>query len=147
MGGAFLLDCAPHEPITKNSTYWHCCIVCFSMHGKVFIWHTVTMYLYTRINIQCTFNRWTSPYSLGWLALWCLAPLSTDFPKLAEKLSVIRTDRQENLVRPKYILPVRKKNPKKFTVTCIMFSLAFLRVIYPSISNWAPDFTSGFYRG
>jgi len=32
--------------------------------------------IYTRINIQCTFNRWTSPYSLGWLALWCLAPLS-----------------------------------------------------------------------
>jgi len=50
----------------------------------------------------------------------------TDFPKLAEKLSVIRTDRHENLVRPKNILPVRKKSPKKFTVTCIMFSLAFL---------------------
>ena len=50
----------------------------------------------------------------------------SDFPKLAEKLSVIRTDRHENLVRPKNILPVRKKSPKKFTVTCIMFSLAFL---------------------
>ena len=50
----------------------------------------------------------------------------TDFPKLAEKLSVIWTDRHENLVRPKNILPVRKKSPKKFTVTCIMFSLAFL---------------------
>jgi hypothetical protein len=50
----------------------------------------------------------------------------TDFPKLAEKLSVIRTDRHENLVSPKNILPVRKKSPKKFTVTCIMFSLAFL---------------------
>jgi hypothetical protein len=50
----------------------------------------------------------------------------TDFPKLAEKLLVIRTDRHENLVRPKIILPVRKKSPKKFTVTCIMFSLAFL---------------------
>jgi hypothetical protein len=49
-----------------------------------------------------------------------------DFPKLAEKLSVIRTDRHENLVRPKNILPVRKKSPKKFIVTCIMFSLAFL---------------------
>jgi hypothetical protein len=49
-----------------------------------------------------------------------------DFQKLAEKLSVIRTDRHENLVRPKNILPVRKKSPKKFTVTCIMFSLAFL---------------------
>ena len=33
----------------------------------------------------------------------------TDFPKLAEKLSVIRTDRHENLVSPKNILPVRKK--------------------------------------
>ena len=42
----------------------------------------------------------------------------TDFPKLA--------DRHENLVRPKNILPFRKKSPKKFTVTCIMFSLAFL---------------------
>ena len=50
----------------------------------------------------------------------------TDFPKLAEKLSVIRTDRHENLVSPKNILPVRKKSPKKFTVICIMFSLAFL---------------------
>ena len=49
-----------------------------------------------------------------------------DFPKLAEKLSVIRTDRHENLVRPKNILPVRKKSPQKFTVTCIMFGLAFL---------------------
>ena len=52
--------------------------------------------------------------------------LLPDFPKLAEKLSVIRTDRHENLVRPKNILPVRKKSLKKFTVTCIMFSLAFL---------------------
>ena len=43
----------------------------------------------------------------------------TDFPKLAEKLSVIRTDRHENLVSP-------KKNPQKFTVTWIKFSLAFL---------------------
>ena len=51
---------------------------------------------------------------------------STDFPKLAEKLSVIRTDRHEDLVRQKNILPVRKKSPKKFTVMCIMFSLAFL---------------------
>jgi len=82
------------------------------------------------------------------LGLWCSTSFSTpDFPKLAEKLSVIQTDRHENLVRPKNILPVRKKVPKKFTVTCIMFSLAFLRVIYPSISNLAPDFTSGFYRG
>jgi hypothetical protein len=39
-----------------------------------------------------------------------------DFPKLAEKLSVIRTDRHEDLVRPKHILPVRKKSPKIFTV-------------------------------
>ena len=39
----------------------------------------------------------------------------TDFPKLAEKLSVIRTDRHENLVRPKNILPVRKKSLKKFS--------------------------------
>ena len=38
---------------------------------------------------------------------------SSDFPKLAEKLSVIRTDRHEDLVRPKNILPVRKKKPKK----------------------------------
>ena len=52
--------------------------------------------------------------------------IKADFPKLAGKLSVIRTDRHENLVRPKNILPVRKKSPKKFTVTCIMFSLAFL---------------------
>jgi hypothetical protein len=50
----------------------------------------------------------------------------TDFPKLAEKLSVIWTDRHEDLIRPKNILPVRKKSPKKFTVMCIMFSLAFL---------------------
>ena len=49
-----------------------------------------------------------------------------DFPKRAEKLSVIRTDRHEDLVRPKNILPVRKKSPKKFTVMCIMFCLAFL---------------------
>ena len=49
----------------------------------------------------------------------------TDFPKLAEKLSVIRTDRHENLVRPKNILPVRKKSLKN-SVACIMFSLAFL---------------------
>ena len=49
-----------------------------------------------------------------------------DFPKLAEKLSVIRTDRHEDLVRPKHILPVRKKSPKIFTVMCIMFSLDFL---------------------
>ena len=58
--------------------------------------------------------------------LMTLLDLSPDFPKLAEKLSVIRTDRHENLVRPKNILPVQKKSPKKFTVTCIMFSLAFL---------------------
>ena len=51
---------------------------------------------------------------------------TADFPKLAEKLSVIRTDRHEDLVRPKNILPVRKKSLKKFTVMCIMFSLAFL---------------------
>jgi hypothetical protein len=38
--------------------------------------------------------------------------LITDFPKLAEKLSVIRTDRHEDLVRPKNILPARKKSPK-----------------------------------
>jgi hypothetical protein len=57
--------------------------------------------------------------------VWWSRPL-TDFPKLAEKLSVIRTDRHENLVRPKNILPVRKKSPKKFSVTCIMFSLASL---------------------
>ena len=38
-----------------------------------------------------------------------------DFPKLAEKLSVIRTDRHENLVSPKNILPVRKKSPQKFS--------------------------------
>ena len=50
----------------------------------------------------------------------------TDFLKLAEKLSVIRTDRHEDLVRSKNILPVRKKSPKKFTVMCIMFNLAFL---------------------
>jgi hypothetical protein len=54
-----------------------------------------------------------------------LVKYSPDFPKLAEKLSVIQTDRHEDLVRPKNILPVRKKSPKKFTVMCIMFSLAF----------------------
>ena len=75
-----------------------------------------------------------------------MSSCTSDFLKLAEKLSVIRTDRHEDLVRPKNILPVRKKSPKKFTVMCIMFSLAFL-VFYHSISNWAPDFTSGFYRG
>jgi hypothetical protein len=48
-----------------------------------------------------------------------------DFQKLAEKLSVIWTDKHEDLVRPKNILQVRKKSPKKFTVMC-MFSLAFL---------------------
>ena len=37
----------------------------------------------------------------------------TDFPKLAEKLSVIQTDRHENLVRPKNILPVREKKIPK----------------------------------
>jgi hypothetical protein len=36
---------------------------------------------------------------------------TADFPKLAEKLSVIRTDRHEDLVRPKNILLVRKKSP------------------------------------
>ena len=35
-----------------------------------------------------------------------------DFPKLADKLSDIRTDRLEGFVRPKDILPVRKKNKK-----------------------------------
>ena len=35
-----------------------------------------------------------------------------DFPKLAEKLSVIRTDRHENLVRPKNICRSEKKVPK-----------------------------------
>jgi hypothetical protein len=55
-----------------------------------------------------------------------ITPPHPDFPKLAEKLSVIRTDRHEDLVRPKNILSVRKKSPKKFTVICIMFSLAFL---------------------
>ena len=49
-----------------------------------------------------------------------------DFLKLAEKLSVIRTDSHKDLVRPKNILPVRKKSPQKFTAMCIMFSLAFL---------------------
>ena len=57
-----------------------------------------------------------------------------DFPKLAEKLSVIRTDRHEDLVRPKNILPVRKKSPKKFTVMCIMFSLAFLECFTPVLA-------------
>ena len=42
-----------------------------------------------------------------------------DFQKLAEKLSVIRTDKHEDLVRP-------KKKPQKTSVMCIMFSLAFL---------------------
>ena len=55
--------------------------------------------------------------------------ITSDFPKLAEKLSVIRTDRHEDLVRPKNSLPVRRKSPKKFTVMCIMFSLAFLECV------------------
>ena len=36
----------------------------------------------------------------------CSVLMSPDFPKLAEKLLVIRTDRHEDLVRPKNILPV-----------------------------------------
>ena len=47
----------------------------------------------------------------------------------------------------KYFAGPKKKSPQKFTVMCILFSLAFLRVFYPSISNWASDFTSGFHRG
>jgi hypothetical protein len=68
-------------------------------------------------------------YTLDYLATFAVSKMVSyvsDFPKLAEKLSVIRTDRHENLVSPKNILPVRKKSPQKFTVTCIMFSLAFL---------------------
>ena len=69
-----------------------------------------------------------------------------DCLKLAEKLSVIRTDSHKDLVRPKNILPVRKKSPKKFShMHNVLFGL--FRVIYPSISYWAPAFTSGFYRG
>jgi hypothetical protein len=48
-----------------------------------------------------------------------------DFPKLAEKLSVIRTD-MKILSKSKNILPVRRKTPKKFTVMCIMLCLALL---------------------
>ena len=36
----------------------------------------------------------------------------SDFPKLAEKFSVIRTDRHENLIRPKNICRSEKKVPK-----------------------------------
>ena len=86
--------------------------------------------------IDCGYEPWscqTKDYKIG---ICCFSSKNaalrrnsrdwSDFPKLAEKLSVIRTDRHENLVSPKNILPVRKKSPKKFTVTCIMFSLAFL---------------------
>ena len=67
--------------------------------------------------------NWMWPNLSKWDITWFI---NTDFPKLAEKLTVIRTDRHEDLVRPKNILPVRKKSPQKFTVMCIMFSLAFL---------------------
>ena len=93
---------------------------------------------------HCSWEKWhLSGVNTTWFYLKC--PVVSDFPKLAEKLSVIRTDRHVNLVGPKNILLVRKKSPKKFTVTCIMFSLAFSE--WFSICNWAPDFTSGFYRG
>jgi hypothetical protein len=49
--------------------------------------------------------------------------LYTDFPKLAEKLSVIRTERHENLVRPKNILPVRKKSPETHTIKDITYTI------------------------
>jgi hypothetical protein len=61
--------------------------------------------------------RFIKKNSVVKLVLWMLKYI-TDFPKLAEKLSVIRTDRHENLVRPKNILPVRKKSPQKFTDIC-----------------------------
>ena len=40
-----------------------------------------------------------------------------------------------------------KKKPQK--IHCHVHNVLFglFRVFYPSISNWAPDFTSGFYRG
>ena len=83
---------------------------------------SVPCFYYTHLrspNLWNTYNSCGNVLDLDFTIL-------TDFPKLAEKLSVIRTDRHEDLVRPKNILPVRKKSPKKFTVMCIMFSLAFL---------------------
>ena len=41
----------------------------------------------------------------------CSVLMSPDFPKLAEKLLVIRTDKHEDLVRPKNVLPVRNPPP------------------------------------
>jgi hypothetical protein len=53
---------------------------------------------------------------------------TTDYrlPETCWEVVSLRTDRHEDLVRPENILPVRKKSTKKFTVMCIMFSLAFL---------------------
>ena len=56
-------------------------------------------------------------FNLKHCVVWLLTKYvffnQADFLKLAEKLSVIRTDRHEDLVRPKNILPVRKKKPPK----------------------------------
>ena len=60
------------------------------------------------------------------VAILTLSDKHSDFPKLAEKLSIIRTDRHENLVRPKKYFAGPKKKSQEFTVACIMFSLAFL---------------------
>ena len=51
---------------------------------------------------------------------------SRNLLRSCQSFGLTRTDRHEDLVRPKNILPVRKKSPKKFTVMCIMFCLAFL---------------------
>ena len=47
-----------------------------------------------------------------------MSSCTSDFPKLAGKLSVIRTDGHEDLVRPKNILPVRKKKAPKNSRSC-----------------------------
>jgi hypothetical protein len=59
----------------------------------------------------------------------------SDFPKLSEKLSVIRTDRHEDLVRPKNILPVRKKAPKNSLafLECFTLVLAIGHLISPQV--------------
>jgi hypothetical protein len=54
-----------------------------------------------------------------------------DFPKLAEKLSVIRTDRHENLVRPDF--------PKTVDPSV----LTYRNAVGPTISKYISDRMSG----
>ena len=66
-------------------------------------------YGYFRLSVVTPYIR---IMDFDWLITSVFSYLA-DFPKRAEKLSVIRTDRHEDLVRPKNILPVRKKKPQK----------------------------------